>query len=99
MRHERQGTFAKIGRAADESMTIAAAIRDGRLTRRQFDEWYAQRRADGEGLVITLRTTAARLARPVESVLEQSAGALRAVAPAPRKRKAARRPVRRGRKR
>lgn len=38
-----------------KSHEIVAAIREGRLTRRQFDAWHTQRRGKGKGIVITLR--------------------------------------------
>lgn len=47
----------------DESFEVALAIRAGRLTRSQFDEWYKRRRADRAGLVITLRQKPARARR------------------------------------
>jgi len=57
------GTVAKAhassggGRPASEvHREFVAAIREGRLTRRQFDAWHAQRRENaGRPLVITLR--------------------------------------------
>lgn len=49
-------TASHGGRPADEvHREFLAAIRAGRLTRRQFDSWHAQRRSSGRGLVITLR--------------------------------------------
>lgn len=37
---------------------IVAAIREGRLTRGQFDAWHALRRRHGVGFVVTLREKA-----------------------------------------
>lgn len=45
-------------RAAVENSEIVSAIREGRLTRRQFDAWHTQRRAAHKGIVITLREKA-----------------------------------------
>jgi hypothetical protein len=44
------------GVAVDGS-EIIAAIREGRLTRGQFDAWHELRRREGTGIVITMRET------------------------------------------
>ncbi|MDD5303280.1 MAG: hypothetical protein PHS14_09245 [Elusimicrobia bacterium] len=54
--------FPVKGRGAVKSRDIASAIREGRLTRDQFDAWHTQRR--GGGLVITLRETTSEPAKP-----------------------------------
>lgn len=52
------------GRPATEvHREFVAAVRAGRLTRRQFDAWHAQRRTAGRGLVITLREARAHSGR------------------------------------
>ena len=60
------GAFTALGRAADDTLEIASAIRSGRLTRHQFEEWLEKRRGEGEGLVITLRDKASGMLKPVE---------------------------------
>ena len=42
---------------------FVAAMHAGRLTRRQFNAWHAQRRTSGRGLVITLREVRAHSGR------------------------------------
>ena len=76
---ETEGAFAAMGRAADESLEIAMAIRGGRLTRPQFDAWYNRRRAEGRGLVITLREKTSDMTKPVETAIKQGEELLRAV--------------------
>lgn len=66
---EPDGTLTALGRAADESLEIAAAIREGRLTRPQFDAWYAKRRSEGSRVVISLREKVAVLAEPVGAAI------------------------------
>ena len=61
----------------------AAAVREGRLTRAQFDAWYARRTEEGAGLVGSLRQTTMRLLEPIGSALEQGRRALSPMA-APR---------------
>jgi len=77
------GAFTALGRAADDTLDIAGAIRSGRLTRRQFDEWMEKRRDEGQGLVITLRDKASGMLRPVEIAMARGEELLRSVAPAP----------------
>ena len=77
------GAFTALGRAADDTIEIAGAIRSGRLTRHQFDEWMEKRRDEGEGLVITLREKTAGLMKPVEIAMARGEELLRSVAPAP----------------
>ena len=78
---ESSGVFTVMGRAADESLEIASAIRAGRLTRNQFDAWYTKRRNEGEGLVITLREKASELVKPVEGIMTAGGELLRAAGP------------------
>lgn len=55
---ERVEAVPSGGRAAVKSHEIVSAIREGRLTRGQFDAWHTQRRSAGRGIVITLREKA-----------------------------------------
>jgi hypothetical protein len=75
-----EGLFSSVGRAVDESMEIAAAIRRGTLTRPQFDAWYARRTSEGAGVVIRLRANSARLAEPVAGAFEKGGAFLRSAA-------------------
>jgi hypothetical protein len=77
------GAFTAFGRAADDTLEIASAIRAGRLTRHQFEDWLQRRREQGEGLVITLREKTANMAKPLELALERGEELLRSVAPRP----------------
>jgi hypothetical protein len=85
------GAFAALGRAADESLEIATLIRAGTLTRQRFDAWYTKRRAEGTGLVITLRQKVTDLAAPFETVITQGEGMLSSAAPRPARHPAHRR--------
>jgi hypothetical protein len=75
-KHFENGVFESMGRAVDESVEMAAALRDGRLTRRQFDTWYARRRAQSRGLIIGLRQRTTRILEPVSTVIEQGRHAI-----------------------
>jgi hypothetical protein len=77
------GPFEIAGKAMDESIGMAAAVREGRLTRSQFDAWYSRRTAEGAGLVGSLRQSTMRLLEPIGSVLDQGRRALSPMA-APR---------------
>ena len=80
------GIFESMGKAVDESVDMAAALRDGKLTRKQFDEWYAKRSAQSMGLIVDLRQRTTRMLEPVASAFEQGRQALRnAVPQAPRR--------------
>ncbi len=57
-------------------MRMALAVREGRLTRAQFDAWYARRASEGAGLVGSLRQTTMQMLEPIGSVLEQGRRAL-----------------------
>lgn len=46
------------GRSAGDGREIVSAIRDGSLTRRQFDAWHAQRRSPHRGFVIAMHDSA-----------------------------------------
>jgi hypothetical protein len=94
-KNEPAGVFAAMGRAVDESVDIASSIRSGSLTRRQFEKWYAKRRAEGAGFVVTMREKASGLAEPVEAAIVQGEELLRSVAPRAAERPKRRRPVRR----
>ena len=80
-KREPDGTFAAMGRAADESFENALAIRAGKLTRPQFEAWYMKRRAEGTGMVITLREKTTDLTKPVEAALKRGQDLLRSAAP------------------
>ena len=93
MAHKRfvNGVFESMGRAFDESVEMAAALRDGRLTRRQFDAWYARRRAQSRGLIVDLRQRTTRILEPVATVIEQGRHAIGAAAQRSPRQRAARR--------
>ncbi|HXS99729.1 MAG TPA: hypothetical protein VN915_03590 [Elusimicrobiota bacterium] len=95
MAHKRNehGVFESMGRAVDESVAMAEALREGRLTRRQFDAWYSRRRAQSRGLIVDLRRRTNRILEPVSSAIEQGRHALGSVTPRPPRPR--RRPVRR----
>ena len=101
MAHKRDaddGVFESAGKAVDKSLTMAAALRAGKLTRSQFDAWYTKRTAEGADLIVNLRERTTRLLEPIEAALEQSGLVLRAAAPparhrAHRRRVAARAPA------
>lgn len=95
MAHKRsgRGVFESMGRAVDESVGMAADLREGKLTRREFDAWYARRRAQGQGLIVDLRHRTTRMLEPVSSVIEQGR---HAIGSSPRsRRRTARRRIRR----
>lgn len=71
-----EGVFESAGKAVDESMALAAALRAGRLTRSQFDAWYAKRTAESNDLIVNLRERTTRLLEPVETAIEQGRRAL-----------------------
>jgi hypothetical protein len=107
MAHKRaaeEGIFETVGKAVDESMAMAAALRTGKLTRSQFDAWYSKRSREGATLIVNLRERTTRILQPVEAALEQGRHVLQSVEPeAPRRahrRRAApasaRNPARRG---
>ena len=92
MAHKRSGfgVFESVGRAVDESVDMAAALRDGRLTRREFDAWYARRRAQSRGLIVDFRRRTTRMLEPVSYAIEQGR---HAIVPSPRRRNRIRRAV------
>lgn len=65
------GVFESLGRAVDESMEMAAALREGKLTRKQFDEWYSKRSAESMDLIVNMRQRTGRMLEPVASALGQ----------------------------
>lgn len=93
MTRKSEGIFATVGRAADESVAIADAIRAGRLTRAQFDAWYNRRRSEGAGIVVRLRERAEEMGGPAATLARQGERFAATVMPAPRRRR--RRAVRR----
>src|SRR6185503_18560187 len=92
MAHKRSGfgVFESVGRAVDESVDMAAALRDGRLTRREFDAWYARRRAQSRGLIVDFRRRTTRMLEPVSYAIEQGR---HAIVPSQRRRRRIRRSV------
>lgn len=60
---ERTVSPSRRGAAAVEGHAIVAAIREGRLTRGQFDAWHAQRRKGHKGIVIAMHDTPPSSAR------------------------------------
>ncbi|UPT72629.1 MAG: hypothetical protein M0D55_11760 [Elusimicrobiota bacterium] len=89
MSRKNEGMFATLGRAADESVGIADAIRSGRLTRSQFDAWYARRRAEGSGIVVKLRERATEMSEPLGRAVGQAERLAMAVAPPMKRRRRA----------
>jgi hypothetical protein len=84
MAHKRpavHGIFESMGRAVDESVEMAEALRSGRLTRRQFDSWYAKRSAQSKNLIVDLRQRTTRMLKPVATAIEQGTHAIRGAAP------------------
>lgn len=64
VRKNQSGAFPAKGRSAVEIQDIVSAIREGRLTRRQFEAWHAKRRGASKGFVIAMRETPPDGARP-----------------------------------
>jgi hypothetical protein len=64
------GVFTSVGRAVDENLTMAIALRSGKLTRPQFDAWYSKRRAEGAGMIVTLRERASNMVQPLQAAVE-----------------------------
>lgn len=91
MAHKRSGhgVFESMGRAVDESVDMAASLRDGKLTRREFDAWYARRRTQSRGLIVDLRRRTTRMLQPVSSAIEQGRRTI-VSGPPPRRRRTAR---------
>ena len=81
-----EGLFESMGKAVDESMEMAAALRAGKLTRTQFDAWYSKRTAEGADLIVNLRERTTRLLEPVAAAVEQSRQALGAAVAQPMRR-------------
>ena len=84
MAHKRpdgHGVFESLGKAVDESVEMAAALRAGKLTRRQFDAWYAKRSAQSKGLIVDLRHRTTRMLEPVATAIEQGRHVMSAAAP------------------
>ena len=88
-----EGIFESVGKAVDESMTMAAALRKGKLTRSQFDAWYAKRTSESEGLIVNLRERTTRLLEPVETAIEQGRRVFEAAVPRRMRRAHRRRPA------
>jgi hypothetical protein len=85
------GVFETAGKAVDESMTMAEAIRSGKLTRAEFEAWYSKRTAERAAIVVNLRESSSRLLEPIESVLARGQEFFR---PAQPPRRSRRRPAR-----
>jgi hypothetical protein len=65
------GTFSSMGRALDESMQMAMDMREGRISRAEFERWYSKRREEGRQVMVTLRDGTMDMAgKPVEMVLD-----------------------------
>lgn len=79
-----QGVFQSAGKAVDDSVTMAEAIRTGTLTRAEFEAWYARRAAERAAIVVSLREKSTRLLQPLTAALERGRGVLTA-APPPRR--------------
>jgi hypothetical protein len=60
---ERVVMLAPKGRDAVEGREIVSAIREGRLTKGQFDAWHAQRRNPHKGIVIAMHDSPPSSAR------------------------------------
>jgi hypothetical protein len=76
--------FESAGKAVDESMTMAEAVRSGKLTRSEFDAWYAKRTSERAAIIVNLRATTNRLLEPLEDAFDRGRAALRA-SPPPRR--------------
>jgi len=79
-----KGMFESAGKAVDESVTMAEAIRSGKLTRTEFDAWYMKRTSEREALIVNLQARTNRFLQPLESAFERGREMLRP-APAPRR--------------
>ncbi len=86
-KNEPDGVFTAAGRATDESLRIASAIRSGRLTRHDFQAWYEKRHAEGLGIVLALREKASVIAEPIEMALAQGRDIFRSTADHPSRRR------------
>ncbi len=65
------GMFAALGRALDESMEMAMDLRDGKITRADFERWYDKRREQGREITVTMRDRGMDAAgKPVEMALD-----------------------------
>lgn len=89
------GLFSSIGRAVDDNMQAAADLGSGKMTRPQFDSWYAKRREEGTGMIVALRERAVQMAEPLEAAIGLGKGLLKSPPPAPSGRGHARRRTRR----
>ena len=83
--HAAEGIFETAGKAVDESMTLAAAIRSGTLTRAEFDAWYAKRTSERAAIIVNLRARTNHVLEPIESALEAGRDAMRGEPPLPRR--------------
>jgi hypothetical protein len=66
-----EGPLAAARAAAEESLEIASALKEGRLTRRQLTSWYAKRVDDGVDAVNAAGATVSSMARPIGAAMEQ----------------------------
>lgn len=82
-----EGIFQSAGKAVDESMMMAEAIRAGTLTRAQFEAWYAKRAAERSAIVVSLRARSTRLLQPLATALNRGRAALNAPPPPRRPRR------------
>jgi hypothetical protein len=90
-----EGIFATAGKAVDESMTMAESIRSGKLTRAEFEAWYAKRTSERETIIVNLRATTGRFLEPLGAAIERGREVLGAASPRPRAARR-RRPATRG---
>ena len=81
------GMFETAGKAVDESVTMAEAIRSGKLTRAEFEAWYSKRTAERAAIVVNLRESSGRLLEPLEAVLARGRGLFRPEPPPRRSRR------------
>lgn len=96
---DREGYFAGMGRMLDESMSMMNDFRSGKLTRRQFDRWYEQKRRNGMDMAFKLRDRSAGLRQPVELVFEIGKSLITGPTSPPYRRHSRRRPAVRARRR
>lgn len=70
MAQRQMGPFEAIGRAIDDSGSIAAALAMGTLTRGQIQDWYERRRQEGEMIAGMARERASMAVTPVRNAAE-----------------------------
>lgn len=88
---DREGMFTTLGKTLDESMSMMADFRSGKLTRREFDRWYEQKRRSGLDMAFKVRDRTAGLRQPLELVFEIGKGFMTGPASPPYRRRSRRR--------